>query len=76
MKKNIVWALAISGFFAVTLNSCELLGDCSTCNQVTYENGFEVASTPGILYCGDELAEKESEDPVTIGSRTTYWECN
>ena len=75
MKKNIVRALAISGFFALTLNSCELLGDCSTCSQVTYESGSEVASTPGISYCGDELEEKESADPVIIGNRSTYWEC-
>ena len=76
MKKNIAMALVISAFFACTMTSCEHLGTCKTCSKVTYINGVETYKTPGILYCGDNLADKENEPPVTIGSTTTQWECD
>jgi hypothetical protein len=76
MKKSILKALAISAIIAFTVSSCELLGDCKTCSKVTTVDGVETNRTVGILYCGDELAEKENSSPVTIGSTTTYWDCN
>ena len=76
MKKNIAKALAISMVFAFSVSSCELLGDCKTCSKVTTVSGVETNRTVGILYCSDELADKENESPVTVGSTTTYWDCN
>ena len=62
-------------FFIALIPSCELLEDCKTCSIVTYVDGEYEGETAGILYCGEELAEKENESPVTIGSTTTQWEC-
>jgi len=76
MIKNIAKALIVSLFFAFTMTSCELLGNCKTCSKVTYVDGVETNRTPGVLYCGDKLEEIESESPVTIGSTTTQWECD
>ena len=77
MKKNIAKTFIISVLFAFTMTSCELLEDCKTCAVVTYENGSEISRSPGILTCGDELAEKENASPVSIGgNRTTDYDCN
>ena len=76
MKKNIVKALAISLLIGFSVSSCELLGDCKTCSKVTETDGVETNRTTGILYCGDELDKKENSDPVTVGTITTYWDCN
>jgi hypothetical protein len=77
MKKHIAKAFVISLVIGFSVSSCELLGDCKTCSIVTYENGSEISRTPGLLTCGDELAEKESASPITIGTnRTTDYECN
>ncbi len=70
LKKRVVFVL-----FAVALiPSCELL-DCKDCSYVTYLNGAYESETPSIPYCGDALAEKEAESPVTVGDRITYVEC-
>ncbi len=76
MKKSILKALVISVIIAFSVSSCELLGDCKTCSKVTTVSGVETNRTVGILYCGDELAAKEAESPVTVGTTTTYWDCN
>ncbi len=59
---------------SLVFSSCELL-DCKTCELVTLTNGVETARGPGVLYCGDELAEKEDYSQ-TIGSTYTYYDCN
>ena len=61
-------------FVVALVPSCELL-DCKDCSYVTYEDGVYVSETPSIPYCGTALADKEAEDPVTIGNRTTQVEC-
>lgn len=76
MKKNISKAFLISVIIGFSVSSCELLGDCKTCSKVTEVDGVETNRTVGILYCGDELADKENSSPVVIGSTTTYWDCN
>jgi len=76
MKKNIAKALFLSVIIGFSVSSCELLGDCKTCSKVTYTSGVETNSTVGILYCDDNLAAKENEDPVIIGPVKTQWECD
>ena len=77
MKKHIAKAFVISLVVGFSVTSCELLGDCKTCSVVTYTNGSETSRTPGLLTCGDELDEKESASPVTIGTdKTTDYDCN
>jgi len=61
---------------ASLLTACGTDNDCKSCSKVTYQDGNEIDRTPGVPYCGDELADKESTPPVTIGDRTTMWECN
>lgn len=74
MKKKLRLVPVI--LFAMALiPSCELLGDCKTCSKVTYIDGAYSAETPGVLYCGEKLSEKESQSPVIIGNVTTQWEC-
>lgn len=76
MKKNIAKALFISVIIGFSVSSCELLGDCKTCSKVTTVSGDETNRTVGILYCGDELADKENASAVTVGTTTTIWDCN
>ncbi len=74
MKKSILKALALAFLMCLAFSSCELL-DCETCELVTETNGVETARGPGVLTCGDELADKESYSQ-TIGSTYTYYDCN
>ena len=62
--------------FLMTLcfSACELL-DCKTCELVTTSGGVETARGPGVMACGDELAEKESYSQ-NIGNSYTYYDCN
>ena len=75
MKKGILKAMALAFLMSLALSSCEALEDCKTCALVTLTNGVETARGPGILYCGDNLADKESYSQ-TIGSLYTYYDCN
>lgn len=61
-------------FVLALVPSCELF-NCKDCSYVTYDNGTYVSETPSIPYCGDALADKEAESPVTVGTKTTYVEC-
>jgi hypothetical protein len=61
-------------FLLAVIPSCELLEDCKTCKLITNNDG-DISEGTGILYCGDKLEEKENSSPTTIGSVTTYWEC-
>ena len=74
MKKSILKLLVLTFVMALTVSSCELLGDCKTCELVSTVNGVETARGPGVLYCGDKLADKESYSQ-TIGGTYTYYDC-
>ena len=72
MKRSLFKALGISFALFLAVSSCELI-DCKTCEKVTVVNGVETRG-PGVLTCGDELADKESEY-INIGGQTTYYDC-
>lgn len=74
MKNSILRVLALTFVMSLAISSCELL-DCKTCELVTTTNGVETARGPGILACGDELAEKENYSE-SIGGVYTYYDCN
>ena len=74
MKKSILKTVAVAFVMCLAFSSCELL-DCETCELVTLTNGVETARAPGILACGDDLADKESYSQ-TIGYTYTYYDCN
>ena len=61
---------------ASLVNACGALDDCKSCSKVTYNDDGEISRTPGVIYCDDELAEKESTAPVTVLGVTTEWQCN
>jgi hypothetical protein len=65
-------------FIALSLfaSDCSLFGNCATCSLVTLVDGIETSRTSGVTYCDEELDEKRNADPVVIGNRTTYWDCN
>ena len=73
MKKSILKAVAVTFIMCLALSSCEL-ADCKTCELVSTTNGVETRG-PGILACGDDLADKESYSE-TIGGTYTYYDCN
>jgi hypothetical protein len=73
MRKSVLKAFAWTFLMCLGMASCELL-DCKTCELVSITNGVETRG-PGILYCGDELAEKESYSE-TVGGTYTYYDCD
>ncbi|MFC2113395.1 hypothetical protein ACFLTA_09020 [Bacteroidota bacterium] len=74
MKKSILKAIAVTFIMCLALSSCEL-ADCKTCELVVKTDGVETSRGPGILSCGDDLADKESFSQ-TIGNTYTYYDCN
>ena len=75
MKRKI--ALGLS-FVIITLifNSCESLGSCKICRQVTYEIGGGVISeTPETEYCDAALIAIEAKDDIIVGNTRISWEC-
>jgi hypothetical protein len=76
MKRYTLISFFVLMLIATLLTACGGDNDCKSCSKVTYQNNIEIGRTPSVPYCGDELAEKESAPPVTIGDRTTMWECN
>ena len=73
MNKSILKAAALTFIMCIAFSSCELL-DCKTCELVSITNGIETRG-PGILACGDDLADKESYSEQ-IGNTYTYYDCN
>ena len=72
----------VFGFLLLTImvSACEdLLGDeCSECCLVTYDADWnEIDRRDCVELCtDDEIADYESQSPVTIGDNTTQAECN
>ena len=73
MKKSILKAIAMTFIMCLALSSCEL-ADCKTCELVVKTDGVETSRGPGILSCGDDLADKENE-VTEIGTHRTYYDC-
>ncbi len=75
MKRNTLISFFVLMLIATLLTACGGLEDCKSCSKVTYNDDGEISRTPGVPYCGDELAEKESASPVEVLGITTVWEC-
>jgi hypothetical protein len=75
MKKSIFKVFGLLVLMCVGFASCELLDGCKTCELVTLTNGVETLRSPGVLFCGEELENKESYSQ-TIGNSYTYYDCN
>ena len=72
--KKFLRLLVVVFLFAALVPSCDLLEDCKTCKLETNDNGVITYGT-GVPTCGDALADREAEDPVTVGDVTTRWVC-
>lgn len=66
----ILFAAAVTLF----LKSCEL-EDSMMCRKATYVNGELESATEWEKYYGLRLEQILDEQDVTIGNRTTRWEC-
>ncbi len=73
--KRTIRIFSVIVLMTLALSACEELLNCKTCRIVTYEDGVKVDEGTGVVYCGEELEEKENEPPTTIDNRTTQWEC-
>ena len=75
MRKGKIFIGALVLFAMGFLNSCDLIEECGTCELVTEQaDGTTTKGTP-LPFCGDDLADKEDQSPVTVGGVTTYWNC-
>jgi hypothetical protein len=60
----------------VTFNSCEILGTCKVCRQVTYNvSGGVISEGPEAEYCDAALVAIEAKDDVIVGNTRISWEC-
>jgi hypothetical protein len=75
MKKRNILIGTVVLFALGFLHACDLIEECGTCQLVTEQaDGTKTTGTP-LPFCGDDLKDKETQSPVTVGGVTTYWEC-
>jgi hypothetical protein len=75
MKRKIAVGISFI-ILTLTFNSCEPLGTCKICREVTYEVGGGVISEgPEAEYCDAELIAIEAKDDIIIGNKRYSWEC-
>lgn len=74
MKKKILF-LSTTLVLALLASSCSSDSDCSRCREITKKNNQIIKQGDAIEYCGSELTEKETAEPVTIGEETTSYSC-
>ena len=75
MQRKIIFAITFV-LMTMAFNSCESLGTCKICRQVTYEIGGGILSEgPETEYCDAALIAIEAKDDVIIGNTRISWEC-
>lgn len=77
MKKrllSIVLVISITFVTGLFFHSCEE-EDCANCKQIKTDTDGTETTLKTVTACDEELADLESEDPVTIGGTTTEWVC-
>jgi hypothetical protein len=75
MKRKIIAGIS---FIIITLSfsTCESLGTCKVCRQVTYEVGGGVISEGAETeYCDAALIAIEAKDDIIVGNTRISWEC-
>lgn len=75
MKSKSLFIAALL-FISWAVNSCEALSGCKVCQDITYEGGKEVFSTPETEFCGDQLIAKEATPDITVGNQIIKVECH
>jgi hypothetical protein len=77
-QKRYFIGLVMTLFASAFLLTCEEeeTPDCMTCHLIEYDADSNILDTIETNeYCGEELDEVLSEEPVTIDSITTEWSC-
>jgi hypothetical protein len=75
MKRKIVFIISFL-LIMLSFNSCETLGSCKVCRQVTYEIGGGVISEgPETEYCDAALIGIETTDDIFVNNTRISWEC-
>jgi hypothetical protein len=74
--KSKLYITAIFLLLAWAANSCEALTGCKVCQDITYEDGKEVSSTPETEFCGDDLIKKEATPDLPIGKQIIKVKCH
>jgi hypothetical protein len=74
MKRRVLFG---AGILLITwsVTSCEKLGGCKVCQDVTYENNVVVFASPEEKYCGADLLIKESTKDVINYNQVIKVEC-
>ena len=75
MKKRNLLIAAVFVLAIGLLPACDLLEECGTCKLITDDGSGNITEGTPLPLCGDALAEREDQAPVTVGNTTTYWEC-
>jgi hypothetical protein len=76
MKKRNILISAVVLLALGVLPACDIVEECGTCELVTeFNDGTPTEIGTPLPFCGDALTDKENASPVTIGGKTTYWDC-
>lgn len=74
MKRIILIALVLVSFSCV-FTSCESLGFCKICREVTYIDGAVTHEGPETEYCDANLVAIEATPDYVDGNMRITWEC-
>lgn len=75
MKRKIVFIISFL-FITLAFNSCEPLGTCKVCKQVTYEIGGGIISEGAETeYCDAALIAIEAKGDIFVNNTRISWEC-
>lgn len=76
MKHKIILAILFISI-ALTFNSCEPLGTCRNCREVTYDaaGGPPISEGAETEYCDAALIAIEAKADIVIADKRYSWEC-
>jgi hypothetical protein len=75
MKRKIILFISFI-LFTLAFHSCEGLGTCKVCRQVTYDlSGGIINEGAETEYCDAALVAIEAKNDVIVGNTRLSWEC-
>jgi hypothetical protein len=75
MKRRLITGISFI-ILSWAFTSCESLGTCKICKQVTSEIGGGIISEgPETEYCDAALIAIEAKDDVIVGNTKISWHC-
>jgi len=76
MRKRKILLGAVILFTLGFLHACDLIDECGNCKMATEQANGTTTYGSALPFCGDDLADRQNQSPVTVGGVTTYWVCN